>query len=246
MASDPTPDPVASAVSRAVAELERDELARALDREGHAVTAGPILDPATARALCDGFEDDHRFRSTVDMGRHRYGRGTYRYYRHPLPPVVAALREATYPPLAAVADGWAARLGTEPVPPTLAGLLDRCHAAGQDKPTPLVLRYGPGDWNALHQDVYGEVAFPLQLAIALTAPGDDFTGGENLFVEQRPRAQSRGVAVSVPLGHGLVFPNRHRPEAGARGDHRLAVRHGVSTVRSGRRVTLGIIYHDAR
>ncbi len=246
MAPDPTTDGVATAVSRALAELDGDDLARALDRDGYAVTAGPILDPATARALRDGFDDDRRFRSTVDMARLRYGRGTYRYYRHPLPPVVAALREATYPPLAAVADAWAARLGTEPVPPTLAGLLDRCHAAGQDKPTPLVLRYGPGDWNALHQDIYGEVAFPLQLAIALTAPGDDFTGGENLFVEQRPRAQSRGVAVSVPLGHGLVFPNRHRPEAGARGDHRLAVRHGVSTVRSGRRVTLGIIYHDAR
>ena len=209
-------------------------------------TPRPLLDQATARELRDGFDDDDRFRSTIDMARLRYGRGTYRYYRHPLPPVVAALREATYPPLAAVADTWAARLGTDPVPPTLEALLDRCRAAGQDRPTPLVLRYGPGDWNALHQDVYGEVAFPLQLAIALTAPGEDFTGGENLLVEQRPRAQSRGIAVSIPQGHGLVFPNRYRPERGARGDHRLNVRHGVSTVRSGERVTLGIIYHDAR
>lgn len=235
-----------TAVDRAVGAVGWDDVARALDRDGYALTPRPLIDEATARELRDGFDDDDRFRSTIDMAPRRYGRGTYRYYRHPLPPVVAALREATYPPLAAVADAWAARLGTDPVPPTLAGLLDRCHAAGQDRPTPLVLRYGPGDWNALHQDIYGEVAFPLQLAIALTAPGEDFTGGENLLVEQRPRAQSRGIAVSIPQGHGLVFPNRYRPERGTRGDHRLNVRHGVSTVRSGERVTLGVIYHDAR
>jgi hypothetical protein len=235
-----------AAVRRAVAGVHWEGVAAAVDRDGYAVTATPLLDEATARELRDGFDDDARFRSTIDMARLRYGSGTYRYYRHPLPPVVAALRTATYAPLASLANAWAARLGTEPVPPTLAGLVDRCHAAGQDKPTPLVLRYGPGDWNALHQDIYGDVAFPLQLAVALTAPGVDFTGGENLLVEQRPRAQSRGVAVTIPLGHGMVFPNRYRPAAGARGDHRLNVRHGVSTVHSGERVTLGVIYHDAR
>jgi uncharacterized protein len=239
-------DGAVEAVRAAVRVVAWDEVAEAVDRDGYAVTTTPLVDEATARALRDGFDDDARFRSTIDMARLRYGRGTYRYYRYPLPPVVAALREDTYAPLAALAAAWARRLGTEPVPPTLAALLDRCHAAGQDKPTPLVLRYGPGDWNALHQDIYGEIAFPLQLAVALTSPGDDFTGGENLFVEQRPRAQSRGLAVSVPLGHGLVFPNRYRPAPGARGDHRLTVRHGVNTVGSGERVTLGVIYHDAR
>lgn len=229
--------------------VDWEAVAEAVDRDGYAVTSAALVDEATAKELREGFDDDGRFRSTIDMARLRYGSGTYRYYRHPLPPVVAALREATYPPLAGIANAWADRLGLpagDRVPPTLAEFLDRCHAAGQGKPTPLVLRYGPGDWNALHQDIYGDVAFPLQLAIALTEPGRDFTGGENLLVEQRPRAQSRGIAISVPLGHGLVFPNRYRPAPSARGYHRLAVRHGVSTVHEGERVTLGLIYHDAR
>jgi hypothetical protein len=246
MGRDDRGDTGAAAVRRAVAAVDWAEVTAGVDRDGYAVTPAPLLDEAMARDLRDGFDDDARYRATVDMARLRFGRGAYRYFRHPLPPVVAALRDATYPPLAALANAWVDRLGGERWPPTLAGLVDRCHAAGQHQPTPLVLRYGPGDWNALHQDLYGDVAFPLQLAVALSCPGEDFTGGENLFVEQRPRAQSRGVAVSVPLGHGVVFPNRHRPAAGARGDHRLTVRHGVSPVRSGRRVALGVIYHDAR
>jgi len=226
-------------------DVDWGALAERLDRDGAALTEAPMLDPATAAGLRDGFGDDSLFRSTIVMDRHNYGRGTYRYYRRPLPPAVAELRERTYRPLAALANAWADRLGSERFPDTLAELTDRCRRAGQERPTPLVLRYGPGDWNALHQDIYGEVAFPLQLAIALTRPGEDFAGGESLFVEQRPRAQSRGTAVNVPLGHGVVFPNRHRPVAGRRGDHRVTVRHGVSTVRSGERLVLGIIYHDA-
>lgn len=227
--------------------LDGDLLAADLDRDGYSLTAEPVISEATARALRDGFDDDRLFRSTVHMARLRYGQGTYRYYRAPLPDAVASLRAATYPTLAVVANRWAVRLrGTERWPDRLDELTRRCHAAGQTEPTPLVLSYGPGGWNALHQDLYGEIAFPLQIAIALTEPGRDFTGGENLLVEQRPRAQSRGTSITVPLGHALVFPNRHRPEAGARGDHRLTVRHGVSTVRSGERLTLGLIYHDAR
>jgi hypothetical protein len=180
------------------------------------------------------------------MARYQYGEGVYRYFRDPLPDVVETLRQAAYPPLAIVANRWAVRLGSrERYPDTRSELARRCRAVGQTEPTPLVLRYGPGGYNALHQDIYGEIAFPLQLAIALTEPGRDFTGGENLLVEQRPRAQSRGTAITVPLGHGLVFPNRHRPVRGSRGDYRVTVRHGVSTVRSGERLTLGIIFHDA-
>jgi hypothetical protein len=227
-------------------DLDWPRLRRDLDRDGVAVTDVPLLDAATAADLRDGFDDDALFRSTVHMDRHNYGRGTYRYYRDPLPGPVAALREATYPPLAAVANRWAERLRSdERFPDTLGELAERCRRAGQERPTPLVLRYGPGDWNALHQDIYGEVAFPLQLAIALSRPGEDFTGGEHLFVEQRPRSQSRGTALTVPLGHGVVFPTRHRPVKGRQGDHRVTVRHGVSTVRTGKRLVLGIIYHDA-
>jgi hypothetical protein len=237
---------VADEVAGRVRGLAWSALTDAVDRDGYAVTPTPLLDEATARHLRDGFDDDSLFRSTVDMAPLRFGRGVYRYYRDPLPPVVAALREHAYPPLAELANRWADRLtGADRFPATLAELRERCRSAGQERPTPLVLRYGPGDWNALHQDIYGDVAFPLQLAVALTAPGRDFMGGENLFVEQRPRAQSRGVAVTVPQGHGVVFPNRHRPVAGARGDHRVTVRHGVSTVHTGERVTLGIIFHDA-
>lgn len=226
-------------------DLDWDRLAERVDRDGIAVTDVPLLDDATIAGLRAGFGDDGAFRATVHMDRHGYGRGTYRYYRHPLPEPVAALREGTYPPLAALANRWAERLGTGRFPETLGGLVERCRRAGQERPTPLVLRYGPGDWNALHQDIYGEVAFPLQLAVALTRPGEDFTGGESLFVEQRPRAQSRGTAVVVPQGHAVVFPNRQRPVVGRRGDHRVTVRHGVSTVHSGERLVLGIIYHDA-
>jgi hypothetical protein len=227
--------------------MDWDALARQIDRDGFAVTPAPLLDADECRDLRHGFFDDSRYRATIDMARYRFGEGAYRYFRYPLPPAVAALREAAYPPLAAVANEWQERLG-EPdrYPGELGELTDRCRAAGQDRPTPLVLRYEAGGYNCLHQDLYGEIAFPLQITVALTRPDDDFTGGENLFVEQRPRSQSRGTAVSVPFGHGVVFPTRYRPVAGARGQYRVAIRHGVSTVRSGERVTLGVIFHDAR
>jgi hypothetical protein len=233
-------------VRRCLHALDWEALTGALDRDGYAVTPTPVITEATARELRSGFDDDWLYRSTVDMARLRYGVGLYRYFRAPLPPVVAALREAAYPPLAVLANRWAVRLGIgDRYPDRLSELARRCRAAGQTEPTPLVLRYGHGGYNALHQDIYGEIAFPLQMAIPLTEPGRDHIGGENLLVEQRPRAQSRGTAVSVPLGHALIFPNRHRPGRGAHGDHRLTVRHGVSTVRSGERLTLGIIFHDA-
>jgi uncharacterized protein len=227
--------------------MDWDTLARQIDADGFAVTPSPLLDAETCRDLRDGFGDDGRYRATIDMARFRFGEGQYRYFRYPLPPPVAALRGALYPPLAAVANQWQERLGErDRFPVELADFTARCRAAGQDRATPLVLRYEAGGYNCLHQDLYGEIAFPLQVTVALTRPGADFTGGENLFVEQRPRSQSRGTAVTVPFGHGVVFPTRFRPVAGARGDYRVAVRHGVSTVRAGERVTLGVIFHDAR
>jgi hypothetical protein len=180
------------------------------------------------------------------MGRHRFGAGRYKYFDHPLPELVGGLRRALYPPLAQVANDWAARLG-EPAefPADLDAFLERCHAAGQHRPTPLILRYGPGGHNTLHQDVYGEVVFPLQALTVLDRPGEDFSGGELVLVEQRPRAQSRAHVVTLRQGAFLLFPTRHRPVSGTRGAYRVAMRHGVSTVHTGERTTLGIIFHDA-
>ncbi len=206
-----------------------------------------LLDASACRSLVDLYDRDSLFRSTTDMARHGFGRGQYRYFKAPLPPLVARLRRTLYPPLAAVARAWATRLGQDPAayPATLNGFLGRCRTAGQTRPTPLLLRYGPDDWNALHQDTYGAVAFPLQVAMLLTDPRRDHQGGELILVEQRPRAQSR--ATTVPLGRGdaVVFTNRERPVRGTRGDYRAAMRHGVSTVTAGQRLTLGIIFHDA-
>jgi uncharacterized protein len=180
------------------------------------------------------------------MARHRFGSGEYRYFRTPLPDVVADLRAALYPHLLPIARDWASRLGEPaPWPETLAEWLTMCHDAGQAQPTPLLLRYGPGDWNALHRDLYGDLVFPLQIVVGLDEPGVDHTGGEFLLVEQRPRAQSRGTSMVIPRGHGLIFTTRHRPVATRRGWSAAPVRHGVSTVRSGRRRTLGLIFHDA-
>lgn len=216
-----------------------------LDRDGCA-SLGTLLDPAECRALVAGFADDGRFRKTVDMARHRYGHGTYRYYAYPLPEPVERLRYEWYPRLLPVAREWAGRVGDDtPWPDTLAGWLDRCHDAGQDRPTPLQLAYVAGDWNALHRDLYGDLVFPLQIVISLSEPGADFTGGEFLLVEQRMRAQSRGIVRTPGLGEGLVFTTRDRPVRSTRGWSRAPMRHGVGEVRSGRRHTLGIIFHDA-
>jgi hypothetical protein len=235
----------ADEVATRVAATEWDGLLAEVDQVGSAVTAAPWLTADECAELRDGFDDDERFRSTIDMARYRFGEGVYRYYRRPLPSVVAAIREAAYPPLAGLARSWAERLDAPAPPERLADLAARCAAAGQDRPTPLILRYGPGGYNCLHQDLYGEVAFPLQVTVSLSRPGVDFTGGEQLFVEQRPRAQSRGTVRTVPLGHAVVFATRDRPVRGARGDHRVVLRHGVSTVTSGERFALGVIFHDA-
>jgi hypothetical protein len=223
-----------------------DAIRTALDRDGCALT-GPLLTAGEAAGLAALYDDDVHFRSTVDMARYRFGQGFYRYFCYPLPEPVAALRQALYPRLLPIARDWWRRLGREaPWPGSLGEWLDMCHAAGQAKPTAIVLRYLEGDWNALHQDLYGDLVFPLQVVISLTVPGTDHTGGEFLLVEQRPRAQSRGTSVTIPHGHGLVFTTRDRPVRGARGWSAGPVRHGVSVVRSGRRLTLGLVFHDAR
>jgi hypothetical protein len=205
-----------------------------------------LLVRAETNELTDLYDDDAGFRSTVDMARHRFGQGEYRYLAYPLPEAVAALRHALYPRLLPVARDWSTRLGRPtPWPDSLPEWLERCHAAGQKKPTPLLLRYGPGDWNALHRDLYGELVFPLQVVINLTDPDVDYTGGELVLVEQRPRAQSRPTAVTIPHGHGLVITTCDRPVRSARGWSASPVRHGVSIVRTGHRITLGLIFHDA-
>ncbi|MGH3762274.1 2OG-Fe(II) oxygenase [Actinophytocola sp.] len=192
------------------------------------------------------YDEPDRFRATIDMARYRYGRGQYRYFANPIPRLVAGLRAALYPGLLPIARDWADKLGwSARWPDTLDDWLAECHRAGQTKPTPILLRYTEGDWNALHRDLYGDKVFPLQVVVNLNAPGEDHTGGEFLMVEQRPRAQSRGIATLIPRGHGLVFTTRERPVRSARGWSRAPMRHGVSVIRSGRRHTLGLVFHDA-
>jgi len=233
-----------------LAALDWDALGAALDARGYATT-GPLLDHAACAALAALYDADAGFRSTVVMQRHGFGRGEYKYFARPLPPVVERLREALYPPLAAVANRWRkaldpSGLGDEtPFPPTLAAFLEQCHAAGQTRPTPLLLRYGPGDYNCLHRDLYGELVFPLQATILLSDPAREFDGGEFMLVEQRPRMQSRGEVVPLSQGDAVIFAVNQRPAKGTRGWHRTAMRHGVSSLRRGERFTLGIIFHDA-
>lgn len=205
-----------------------------------------LLDPATCRSLAALYEDETRFRSRVVMQRHSFGRGEYKYLSYPLPEPVARLRAALYPSLAAIANEWRSALReASRFPATLDAFLAECHASGQTRPTPLLLRYGKDDFNCLHQDLYGPLVFPLQLTVVLSAPGEDFSGGEFVLVEQRPRAQSRATVVPLSQGDSVIFPVHHRPVQGARGTHRVTMRHGVSRVTSGIRQTLGIIFHDA-
>ena len=226
-------------------DLDWAAVAAALDATGVA-RAGPVLAAADCRDVAALYGDDRRFRSTVDMARHRYGAGEYRYFARPLPAVVARLRSAFWPHLVPIARSWAERLGRPaPWPDRLDDWLAACHAAGQTRPTPLLLRYGPGGWNALHRDLYGELVFPLQVVIGLDEPGRDYEGGEFVVVEQRPRAQSRATATAISRGHALVFTTRDRPVRTARGWSAAPLRHGVSTVRTGHRHTLGLIFHDA-
>ncbi len=221
------------------------ELLAALDARGYAVVPG-LIDPVECRDLAALYEDDAAFRSRVVMARHNFGSGEYKYLRYPLPPTVAALREALYPSLVPLANQWHERLRLEPrFPAGLAEYLARCHAAGQQRPTPLILKYEKGDYNRLHQDLYGEHVFPVQATVLLSRPGQDFAGGEFLLVEGRPRMQSQGEVVPLGEGDAVLFAVNHRPVAGARGFHRATMRHGVSRLYSGRRFTLGIIFHDA-
>jgi hypothetical protein len=206
----------------------------------------PLLDPATCHALAALYDDEKHFRSRIVMQRHNFGRGEYKYLAYPLPDPIARLRTALYPPLAAIANDWRAAL-REPghFPATLKAFLAECHAAGQTRPTPLLLRYAADDYNCLHQDLYGPLVFPLQLTVLLSQPGQDFAGGEFVLVEQRPRAQSRASVVRLSQGEAVVFPVHHRPAQGTRGVYRVTMRHGVSRVTDGVRQTLGIIFHDA-
>lgn len=216
-----------------------------LDAEGWAVLPGLLTD-AECAATAALYDDDAVFRSRVVMARHGFGRGEYRYFAYPLPRLVSGLRPALYAQLAPVANRWHERMGVDArFPPDHAGFLDRCHAAGQARPTPLLLRYGPGDYNCLHQDLYGEHVFPLQIAVLLSQPDDEFTGGEFVLTEQRPRMQSRVAVVPLRRGDAIVFAVNARPVRGARGNYRVAMRHGVSRVTSGHRHTLGMIFHDA-
>jgi hypothetical protein len=219
---------------------------RALDRDGHAILPG-LLSRPRCEALAGGYDCNASFRSTIVMARHGFGRGEYKYFRYPLPPVLEVLRHALYPRLAVIANRWNARLGSDTrFPATLAEFLDRCHRAGQTRPTPLILKYGEGDYNCLHQDLYGEHVFPLQVAILLSRPGSDFAGGELVMTETRPGWQ-RADVVAIGQGDAVAFAVNQRPVTGFQGrTRRVAMRHGVSRVTRGQRHTVGLIFHDAR
>ncbi|WP_430390195.1 2OG-Fe(II) oxygenase [Dyella sp. 20L07] len=217
-----------------------------LDAQGSAILPG-LLSAEHCRALAGLYAQDTVFRSRVVMGRYGFGKGEYKYFCYPLPDPVAQLRATLYPQLVPLANCWNERMGIDVRYPSLhADFLDRCHAAGQSRPTPLLLQYGPGDYNCLHQDLYGEHVFPLQAAVLLSQPGRDFSGGEFVLTEQRPRMQSRPDVVPLQQGDAVVFAVHHRPVQGTRGTYRVNLRHGVSRLRSGQRHTLGIIFHDAQ
>ena len=229
----------------ALPAIDWSAVAGSLDSLGYAVI-GPLLDGETCRALAARYDEDDAFRSHVIMQRHGFGRGEYKYFRYKLPEAVEALRHALYPELAPIANRWRAALKEEGrFPPALSGYLRQSHEAGQRRPTPLLLKYGADDYNCLHQDLYGALVFPLQLTVLLSVPGDDYTGGEFLLVEQPPRMQSRAEVVPLRQGEAVIFAVHHRPVQGTRGVYRVNLRHGVSRVRSGHRYTLGVIFHDA-
>jgi hypothetical protein len=235
----------AVAPSGRVDAIDWHQLAADLNELGCALTE-PVLSPAECAEVAALYADDSLFRSTIDMAPRRFGSGQYRYFADPVPGPVSALRAGFWPHLLPVARDWAGKLGRPaPWPDDFPAWLDQCHAAGQQRPTPLLLSYGPGDWNALHQDLYGELYFPLQVVIGLDAPETDHTGGEFLLVEQRPRAQSRGTVTTLGQGQALIFTTSVRPVPSQRGFSASPVRHGVSVVRSGRRRTLGLVLHDA-
>jgi len=235
-----------SPLRRLVSELPWTDVAGELSARGHATT-GPLLSPSVCREISSWYEGEAHFRSRVVMERHAFGQGEYKYFGYPLPEAIEALRQSLYVCLAPVANAWAKALGsTVSYPDSLSAYLDRCHDAGQTRPTPLLLRYEADGYNCLHQDLYGELTFPLQATILLSEPGRDFEGGEFVLVEQRPRMQSRAEVVHLAQGEAVIFAVRDRPRRGTRGIHRAVLRHGVSRIRRGRRFALGIIFHDAR
>lgn len=217
-----------------------------LNERGYTVIPD-LLSAVQCAAVAALYDEDPRFRSRIVMARHNFGRGEYKYFAYPLPSLIAGWRTALYPPLAAIANRWHEAVGTDVrFPADHAAFLKRCHDAGQTRPTPLLLRYGPGDYNCLHQDLYGEHVFAIQATVLLSAPGRDFTGGEFVLTEQRPRMQSRAEVVPLTQGDAVLFAVNHRPVKGARGFYRVTLRHGVSRIRAGQRLTLGLIFHDAR
>ena len=241
----PARDEAADPVAR-IATYDWQRVAADLDARGSAVLE-QLLTPRDCAALAALYRHDEGFRSRVVMARHGFGRGEYKYFAYPLPAVVAGLRTPLYPRLAPLANAWCERMGMPTrYPSQHAAFLERCHAAGQMKPTPLLLQYGPDDYNCLHQDLYGELVFPLQATVLLSRPGEDFAGGEFVITEQRPRMQSRAEVVPLRQGDAVVFAVHHRPVNGTRGSYRVNLRHGVSRVRSGQRHTLGVIFHDAQ
>jgi hypothetical protein len=232
-------------LSRTLCALDWPALTQQLDADGHALIPG-LLDRAQCETLRVLYDQDAPFRSRVVMARHNFGLGEYRYFAYPLPALLQELRQAFFPSLRAIANSWQERMGTGiQYLPEHADFLAQCHAAGQHRPTPLLLRYRAGDYNCLHQDLYGELAFPLQVAILLSRPGEEFTGGEFVLTEQRPRMQSRASVVPLLQGDAVVFAVAQRPVLGVRGYHRVNLRHGVSRLHTGERFTLGVIFHDA-
>ncbi len=232
-------------VGERIATIDWAGVGDELDAQGCAIVRS-LLSPEECRDLAGRYPEESPFRSRVVMSRHGFGRGEYKYFAYPLPQMIQDLRTALYPPLASIANRWNEALGVElRYPEDHAAFLKRCHRAGQTRPTPLLLQYGEGDYNCLHQDLYGEHVFPLQVAFLLSLPGRDFTGGEFVLTEQRPRMQSRAEVVPLAQGDGVIFPVHHRPVRGSRGFYRVTMRHGVSRLRSGHRHTTGIIFHDA-
>ena len=233
-------------VEKRVAALDWQRIASDLDAYGCAIVPG-LLASAECKSVEALYATEKLFRSRIVMARHGYGRGEYQYFAYALPALVATLRAALYPGLASIANAWNAKMNVDTrYPENHADYLARCHRAGQTRPTPLILKYETGDYNCLHQDLYGEHVFPLQVAFLLSAPERDFTGGEFVLTEQRPRMQSRAEVVPLAQGDGVIFPVHHRPVQGTRGIYRVNMRHGVSRLRSGHRHTLGIIFHDAK
>ncbi|MFS0838533.1 2OG-Fe(II) oxygenase [Paenibacillus sp. 1P03SA] len=233
-------------IAKRIAGLDWGFIRQSLDEHGYAKLP-PMLDSSQCGELIGGYGDEPLYRSTIHMARYRFGLGEYKYYRAPLPSVIQEMREGFYPALADTANSWLKLLNKEAVyPGTLSEFLEQCRLEEQTRPTPLILKYEAGGYNCLHQDVYGSVFFPFQIVFALNQKEEDYTGGEFLLVEQRPRAQSRGHVLTLERGEGLIFPTTHRPVPGSRGYYKTTLRHGVSTVTAGTRYSLGLVFHDAK